>query len=313
MEARKHWLIQVSKTTGKQYWFNTKTGASTYSKPEELRHERDSVPPPPVLPSHGAVAFPPALVDAPLMISPSTALGGFSGARGARPEGGHSGNYRDTVESVCRGLAAAAGAAGDPPPTGSALHMWRLALQRRFPARDSMLCAVVHGKAEEFGLESYAGVDSDGSKFVVVFAPSAPPDEVMQARAAEKEAALVAEAKERQRAEAEVVAAAVAAARERAPLAAVKRRRAGGAQKVDQMPGAGGGAAATAAADAEAVSGKKNKKVRMQLKAEMTSEGVKTDCKLQEGGNACSIDPAEHLLRSLPPLSIYTRSWSTIG
>ena len=31
------WTVQVSRSTGRTYWFNSKTGASLYEEPEELR------------------------------------------------------------------------------------------------------------------------------------------------------------------------------------------------------------------------------------------------------------------------------------
>jgi hypothetical protein len=45
------WIIQTSKKTGLQYWFNTKTGASTYEEPPELKKygpTQSHVPPVPV-------------------------------------------------------------------------------------------------------------------------------------------------------------------------------------------------------------------------------------------------------------------------
>lgn len=254
MEARQHWVVQVSKSTGKQYWFNTKTGASTYVEPEELRKG----PPlavavsPPAHPSLAAAASA-APADAAVAVpapGPVSSRGGFTAAQRAGLESDDFVEYRDAVESVCSGLAAAAAAASAPPPEGAARDAWRLALQRRFPVHDSAHRAATHEMAEEFGLESYSGMDGDGGKFVVVFAPGAPPDEVLQERAEEE--ALAAEAEARRRAEAELVAAAAAAARERAPPAGAKRRRAGDAPQAAsgaQGPGraAGGGAAAAAA------------------------------------------------------------------
>lgn len=246
MDARRHWVVQVSKSTGKQYWFNTKTGISTYAEPEELRQGQPL--PADLAKLAGAPSAPGHAVPTPDDPAPAPVVApdGFTAAQREGLESSDFLAYRDAAESICRGLAAAAAAAKDPPPDGPPRDAWRLALQRRFPAHDSAHRAATHEMAEEFGLESFSGLDSDGGKYVIVFAPAAPPDEVLQERADEE--ALAAEAEARRRAEAELVAAAAAAARGRAPPAAAKRRRAGEAPDPAAVEAAGVGGGGTGAA-----------------------------------------------------------------
>lgn len=146
---------------------------------------------------------------------------GFSAAERAGLGSENFTKYRDAVESICRSLAALSGDPTPAPAEGGALDSWRRVRQRRLPPHDSLHRAACHEMAEEFGVCSYSGVDDAEGKFVILYAPAAPPPEVLLERA--EEAALAEEAAARQRAELELVQAA-AAARQAAP--APKRKRA---------------------------------------------------------------------------------------
>lgn len=188
-----NWVVQVSKSTGKSYWFNTKTGVSTYAEPDELKPEK---------------------VD------------GFTAAQLAALASEDFTLVRDTIEAVCKELTSLP----DKPPDGMSPDSWNLARQRRFPPQGSAHRSATHEIAEEFGLGSYSVTEDAGDKFVIVFCLAAPPPELLAERAAEE--ALAAEAEARRRAEADIIAAAAAAAATRGgPGAGVKRKRPAGNEK----------------------------------------------------------------------------------
>ena len=224
----RHWVVQMSKSSGRQYWFNTKTGVSTYEQPAELRA-------PPADGHTGtagsmALAVPRARAQDVAAAVDTTYDDGFSAAELAGLVSDNFTKYRDAVESICRSLAALSGDPTPAPAEGESLDAWRRARQRRLPSHDSLHRAACHEMAEEFGVCSFSGVDDADGKVVILYAPAAPPPEVLLERA--EEAALAEEAAARQRAELELVQAA-AAARQAIPAPKRKRAPSGAAAPLD--------------------------------------------------------------------------------
>jgi hypothetical protein len=53
------WSVQTSRSTGRHYWFNSRTGQSSYEEPPELREARARGQSVPSLPLAGTAAAPP--------------------------------------------------------------------------------------------------------------------------------------------------------------------------------------------------------------------------------------------------------------